>query len=254
MGIKIVNALSSELIIESVRDGVSRRIVTSRGNIVSDDKHTSSGEPSGTTVTFVADTEIFGEYEYEMEIITDILERIAATNAGLKIVLNSEEMCYKQGLADFVGERCGNTLSHAVIHCSTDECEFAIAPCVQDKDQVVLSIINDDNRNEGGYHVDMLAKAFKDNLANYCTVNDIPVSRLNNVMIAINISVDLPMYDRASRTSNLVGRNGYELSQCVSGNDYKEELYNNFYKLIQLKFSQMAESLPDIISPYVLES
>lgn len=184
----------------------------------------------------------------------DILKWISASNAGLKFSLNGEEICYKQGLADFIREKCDRSLSHAVLHCVTDECEFAIAPCGQDKDQVVLSIINDDNRNEGGYHVDMLAKAFKDILTDYCKINEMPISSLNCIMIAINLSVDLPMYDRAVRISNLVGRNGYELSQCVSGNDYKEELYNNFYKLIQLKFSQMAERLPDIISPYVLES
>lgn len=252
-GIKTVNALSSELIIESVRGGVSRRIVTSRGNMVSDDERTASGEPSGTTVTFVADTEIFGEYEYDMEIITDIIKWISASNTGLTFSLNGEEICYKHGFADFIREKCDRSLSHAILHCVTDECEFAIAPCGQDKDQVVLSIINDDNRNEGGYHIDMLAKAFKDILTDYCKINEMPTSSLNCIMIAINLSVDLPMYDRGSRTRNLVGRNGYG-SQSVSGSEYKEELYNYFYELIQLKFSQMAESLPDIISPYVLES
>lgn len=249
-GIKTVNALSSELIIESVRDGVSRRIVTSRGNIVSDDESAATGIPSGTTVTFVADTEIFGEYEYDMEIITDIIKWISSSNAGLKFSLNGEEISYKQGLADFIGEKCDRSLSHAILHCVTDECEFAIAPCGQDKDQVVLSIINDDNRNEGGYHVDMLAKAFKDNLTDYCKVKDIPIPLLKNIMIVIRLTVDLPTYDRASWTRKLIGRNGYALSQCVSGNDYKEELYNNFYKLIQLKFSQIAERLPDIFSAY----
>lgn len=249
-GIKTVNALSSELIIESVRDGVSRRIVTSRGNIVSDDESAATGISSGTTVTFVADTEIFGEYEYDLQIIKDIVKWISAVNAGMKIILNGEEICYKQGLADFIGEKCDRTLCRAILHCVTDECEFAIAPCGQDKDQVVLSIINDDNRNEGGYHVDMLAKAFKDNLTDYCKVKDIPIPRLKNIMIVIRLTVDLPTYDRASWTRKLIGRNGYALSQCVSGNDYKEELYNNFYKLIQLKFSQIAERLPDIFSAY----
>lgn len=252
-GIKIVSALSSQMIIESSRGGVSKRIETSRGNIISDGECTAPGISSGTTVTFVADTEIFGEYEYDTEIITDILKWISASNAGLKFVLNGEEISYKQGLADFIGEKCDRSLRHGILHCATDECEFVIAPCGQNKDQVVLSIINDDNRNEGGYHVDMLVKAFKDILTDYCKINEIHVSSPNCIMIAINLSVDLPIYDRAVRTSNLVWRNGYG-SQSVSGSKYKEELYSYFYKLIQLKFSQMADSLPDIISTYVLES
>lgn len=250
-GIKIVNALSYELIIESVRGGMSRRIETSRGNLVSDDECMAPGVPSGTTVTFEADTEIFGEYEYDMEIITDIVKWISAVNAGLKIILNGVEICYNRGLADFINEKCDEKCGQAILHCTTDECEFAMAPCDQNKDQVLLSIINGDNHNQGGYHVDMLTKAFKDNLADYCTTNKISASRLNNVMVAINLYVDLPTYDRASQTRNLVGRNGYDVRKAVSGRKYRDELYHYFSKLIQLKFSQMGDGMPGVVSAFV---
>lgn len=250
-GTKIVNALSSEMTIESVRDGISRRIITSRGNIVSDNQHTVADMPTGTTITYVADTEIFGEYGYDDNIIRDIVKRISATYAGLNIVLNGEAICYKHGLADFVHEKCNGVHKETILHCATDEYEFAIAPCDSDKDTLLLSVINDESNNGGGYHVEMLGKAFKDSIFEYCNAKGIPLSGINSIAIAISISIDLPSFDRASNTRKLIGRDGYE--QTVFGKTFKDELYGCFAKIIRRKLSKILDNKPDMIHAYILQ-
>lgn len=250
-GTKIVNALSSEMTIESVRDGISRRIITSRGNIVSDNQHTAADMPTGTTITYVADTEIFGEYGYDDNIIRDIVKRISATYAGLNIVLNGEAICYKHGLADFVHEKCNKAHKDSILYCATDEYEFAIAPCDSDKDTLLLSVINDESNNGGGYHVEMLGKAFKDSIFEYCNAKGIPLSGINSIAIAISISIDLPSFDRASNTRKLIGRDGYE--QTVFGKTFKDELYGCFAKIIRRKLSKILDNKPDMIHAYILQ-
>lgn len=252
-GTKNVNALSSEMTIESVRDGISRRIITSRGNIVSDNQHTVADMPTGTTITYVADTEIFGEYGYDDNIIRDIVKRISATYAGLNIVLNGEAICYKHGLADLVHEKCNKAHKDSILHCATDEYEFAIAPCDSDKDTLLLSVINDESNNGGGYHVEMLGKAFKDNIFDYCNANGIPLSGINSIAIAISISIDLPVFDTASSTRKLTGRNGYEIGKTISGQTFKDELYACFAKIIRRKLSKILDNEPDIIHAYILQ-
>lgn len=252
-GSRIVNALSSEMAIESVRDGISRRIVTSRGNIVSDNQHAVADMPTGTTITYVADTEIFGEYRYDDNIIRDIVRRISATYAGLNIVLNGEAFCYKHGLADFVHDKCNKVHKDCILHCVTDEYEFAIAPCDSDKDTLLLSVINSKFNNGGGYHVEMLGKAFKDNIHDYCNANGIPLSGISSIAIAISISIDLPVFDMAIHTKKLTGRNGYEIGKTISGQMFKDELYGCFSKIIRRKLSKIHENEPDIIHAYILQ-
>ena len=252
-GTKIVNALSSEMTIESVRDGISRRIITSRGNMISDNQHTVADMPTGTTITYVADTEIFGEYRYDDSIIRDIVKRISATYAGLNIVLNGEAICYKHGLADFVHEKYNKVHKDSILHYATDEYEFAIAPCDSDKDTLLLSVINGRSNNRGGYHVEMLGKAFKDNIFDYCNANGIPLSGISNIAIAISISIDLPVFDTASPTRKLTGRNGYEIRKTISGQMFKDELYGCFAKIIRRKLSKILDNEPDIIHAYILQ-
>ena len=59
MGTKAVNALSSNFIVQSVRDGKTVVAEFERGVLVKEQKHKTSAEPNGTLITFVPDENIF---------------------------------------------------------------------------------------------------------------------------------------------------------------------------------------------------
>lgn len=66
VGIKAVNALSSRFVISSVRDGEKRIVEFSGGVLINDTTELAGSEENGTAVRFIADEDVFGEYNYNM--------------------------------------------------------------------------------------------------------------------------------------------------------------------------------------------
>ena len=73
VGIKAVNALSSEFTIRSVRDGEARTVRFEAGEEISDTSESGVGDRNGTSVSFVADRSVFGEYAYHMEYVETMI-------------------------------------------------------------------------------------------------------------------------------------------------------------------------------------
>ena len=71
VGIKAVNALSSEFTIRSVRDGEARTVRFEAGEEISDTSESGVGDRNGTSVSFVADRSVFGEYAYHIGVRRD---------------------------------------------------------------------------------------------------------------------------------------------------------------------------------------
>ncbi len=90
VGASVVNALSSRFCVNVKRDGRCYRQEYRRG--VPADKVTEIGEATGTgtTVTFLADEEIFGKFSYDLDIITGRLREMAYLNKGVEISLKDE--------------------------------------------------------------------------------------------------------------------------------------------------------------------
>jgi len=68
VGIKAVNALSSQFYMESSRDGESKRVEFSQGLLSQEDEIKQSGNGNGTLVGFTPDKDIFGDYHTETSI------------------------------------------------------------------------------------------------------------------------------------------------------------------------------------------
>ena len=122
VGVSVVNALSSKLVVEIDRDGRTWRqeygVVRGKGNSVT------PGVPkgplklvaqskrghTGTTVTFWPDAEVFEELDFRASTVTERLQVMAFLNRGLQIVLHDERPGRKQtqefkfdgGIRDFV--------------------------------------------------------------------------------------------------------------------------------------------------------
>jgi topoisomerase-4 subunit B len=69
VGIKAVNALSENFIIEAFREEKTKKVEFDCGNIVEENEICTTTEKNGTQVSFIPDKEIFGEYHYISEYV-----------------------------------------------------------------------------------------------------------------------------------------------------------------------------------------
>ena len=90
VGASVVNALSSWLWVEVKREDKIHRQEYKRGIPECALKVTSKCEDTGTTVTFMADPEIFSELDYHFDTIRERLKELAFLNKGLEISFKDE--------------------------------------------------------------------------------------------------------------------------------------------------------------------
>ncbi|MDD5703614.1 MAG: DNA topoisomerase (ATP-hydrolyzing) subunit B [Dehalococcoidales bacterium] len=92
VGAKAVNALSEWFTAEVRRDGKVYQIVFNKGILTSPVKEIGTTEGTGTTISFLADTEIFGDATYDYDILSTRVREIAYLNKGLELTIRDERI------------------------------------------------------------------------------------------------------------------------------------------------------------------
>jgi len=90
VGASVVNALSSQLKVNVRRDGQIYQQEYRQGIPQGDLAAVDQASDTGTTITFHADEEIFGEASYSFNTLSDRLREIAYLNKGLEICFRDE--------------------------------------------------------------------------------------------------------------------------------------------------------------------
>ena len=104
VGIKAVNALSTDFYIKSVRDGMQHAIEFKEGKMVKDFGIEPTDEPNGTLVRFTPDSTLFREYRYREEYLIQLVKNYTFLNTGLSIYLNGKKYYSRYGLLDLLKE------------------------------------------------------------------------------------------------------------------------------------------------------
>ena len=108
VGASVVNALSSRCEVEVRRDGHLYRQDYQKGIPQGDLETVGPAEGTGTTTTFLADTEIFTDASYDFQTLIDRMREIAYLNRGLEISLcdqrtdNERTYYFEGGITSFV--------------------------------------------------------------------------------------------------------------------------------------------------------
>lgn len=126
VGIKAVNALSSEFLIISHRDGECKRVEYSRAVITNETKIIATTEANGTLISFVPDREIFSEYHYKEEFIENLLKNYVFLNSGLSILFNGKKFHSRNGLVDLLNEYMTTEPLYPVIHLKGEDIELVL--------------------------------------------------------------------------------------------------------------------------------
>ena len=111
VGVSVVNALSERLELDIYVDGHHWHQRFERGAPVtaSSEGEAREGAPTGTTISFLADPDIFEEVDYDFRVLAQRLREMAFLTHGLRIELNDERadgesvtFQYEGGIVDFV--------------------------------------------------------------------------------------------------------------------------------------------------------
>jgi DNA gyrase subunit B len=90
VGLSVVNALSSLMVVVVKRDGKKYRQEYKRGKPASELEIVGDSKEDGTSIYFVPDTEIFEEIVFEREILVQRIRELSFLNKGLQIEFTDE--------------------------------------------------------------------------------------------------------------------------------------------------------------------
>ncbi len=231
VGIKAVNALSSRFVIQSHRDGLTRRAEFARGELLSETEETATDEPNGTYVEFTPDNTVFRDYHFNQEFIVTLLKNYTYLNTGLAIYLNGKRYVSRNGLLDLLKANMTKEPLYDIIHLKGDDIEIALTHANQYGEEY-YSFVNGQHTTQGGTHLtafkDSVSRTIKEYFAKNFEYTDIR----NGMIAAISIKVEEPIFESQTKTklgSRDMGPEGPTVAKFIS--DFlKKELDNYLHK------------------------
>ncbi len=202
VGSKAVNALSSHFITQSVREGKTKIVEYSKGELVNDFKITPSDEKDGTIVTLVPDNEVFGNYHFINEYVEKLLWNYVFLNNGLTIRFNGERYYAKHGLRDLLERNIngnGPTL-YPIVHLKEGDLEFTFTHSTKQYGEEYYSFVNGQHTPQGGIHQAAFREAIVKTIREFYN-KDFETSDIRqSILAAISIKIQEPIFESQTKT------------------------------------------------------
>ncbi len=236
VGLKAVNAVSEEFVVQSFRDGKTRRVVFSQGRIVSDSdvQEYSGPEKRGTIIEFRPDGSkgLFENYQFRDDYVETMLRNYAYLNTGLTLVYNGRKFASKNGLLDLLTENMTVDPLYPIIHLKGEDIEIALTHTNQNNDEY-FSFVNGQHTIQGGTHQQAYKEAIGRTIKEFFNKNQELVDIRNGVVGAIAINVEEPVFE--SQTKVKLGSKDMSPSGGISVNKFvndfvKQQLDNYLHK------------------------
>ena len=168
VGVSVVNALSEWLELDIYVEGYHWHQRFERGNPVTElerREKLDKDAPTGTTVSFLADPDIFEEVDYDFRVLAQRLRETAFLTKGLRIELNDERadgesvvFQYEGGIVDFVTyiNREKDAIHRSIIFLENETEDGAVEIAMQwnsSYNESIFTFANNINTTEGGAHL-----------------------------------------------------------------------------------------------------
>lgn len=171
VGVSVVNALSQKLSLTVWRDKAMHSMDFERGKPVSPLKKTAGkADKTGTEVSFLPDTDVFGDISLKWETLARRLRELAFLNSGLSITLSDERadrkevFMYEGGIrayAEFLSKN-HTPIHKKIFHCRGEKGGVALEMAMQWNDSYAENVIcytNNIPQRDGGSHLTGLRSA-----------------------------------------------------------------------------------------------
>lgn len=199
VGIKAVNALSSSFVIKSHREGKTKLVDFTQGNLITNNGESDTNEKNGTAISFVPDEEMFGTFKFNDEYVETMLRNYTYLNTGLTIVYNGQKFISRNGLKDLLEENMSNEGLYPIIHMKNGDIEVAITHGNQYGEEY-YSFVNGQHTTQGGTHLIAFREALVKTIRDFFKKDYDPSDIRTAIIAAVSIKVEEPVFESQTKT------------------------------------------------------
>jgi Type IIA topoisomerase (DNA gyrase/topo II, topoisomerase IV), B subunit len=231
VGIKAVNALSTEFYIASVREGQKKSALFRCGELIEETDIEPCDEQGGTVVRFTPDSTIFRDYSYREEFIVPMLKNYTYLNTGLVIVFNGKRYVSRGGLLDLLRDNMTKDPLYPPIHLKGEDIEVTLTHIDQYGEEY-YTFVNGQHTTQGGTHLTAFKEAVSRTMKDYFDRNFEYSDIRNGMVAALSIKVEEPVFVSQTKTrlgSRDMGPDGPTVAKFI-GDFLKRELDNYLHR------------------------
>ena len=232
VGTKAVNALSSNFIVASTRDGKTKSAEFKLGVLSNENLHDTE-DKNGTYVEFTPDESIFKNYRYRIEYVEKMIKFYVYLNPGLTVKLNGNKFKSEFGLKDLIEDQSNvQDFLYPIIHLKGEDIELAITHSRTQYSEEYYSFVNGQYTVQGGTHQSAFREAFVKTIREFFGKNYETSDIRKSIISAISIKVMEPVFESQTKTKLGSTEMGKGLKSVrVFINDFiKKELDNYLHK------------------------
>ena len=235
VGASVINALSSEMQVEVIREKKKYFQEYRKGIPVKDVEETGKGTKSGTKISFIPDTEIFERgIDFKKEILLTRMKEICYLNSFLTINFkfkNDEliEINYPNGLVDFMDTLSPkDNIFTSPFMLSEEYLDIALTYKEKEYDVTLKSYINIISTTEGGSHLNGALRAITAVMQDKCKAMKITGVKREHIIegLVLIVSTYYP-------EPNFEGQTKRKLDEPAVEKRIYTSLKNKFHKFIE---------------------
>lgn len=229
VGVKAVNAMSTDFRVCSFRDGKMKEARFSAGNLLEESELKDTDQPNGTLVEFTPDPMIFTDYRFRDDYIIPLLKNYTYLNTGLTIVFNGQKFQSRHGLLDLLSDTMTNDPRYPIIHLQEGDIEIALTHAPQYGEEY-YSFVNGQHTTQGGTHLTAFKEAVSRTIKEFIGKTQYEYSDIRNgIVAAVSVKVMEPMFESQTKTklsSQLMDKDGPTIAKAMS--DFVKTQLDNY--------------------------
>jgi topoisomerase-4 subunit B len=200
VGTKAVNALSNYFVVQSFRDGKTKRAEFERGELMVDAPEAETAEPNGTMMVFEPDGSIFKNYRFINEFLREQIKNYTYLNSALTIKFNGESYASRRGLLDLLEHKVtAEAALYPVIHVKNDDVELAFTH-TDSYGEEYYSFVNGQYTTQGGTHLAAFREAFVKTIREFYKKEFDATDIRASITAAISIRIMEPVFESQTKT------------------------------------------------------
>jgi topoisomerase-4 subunit B len=200
VGVKAVNALSTSLLVQSVRDGKIKKAEFSKGKLIKEYPIEDTTEKNGTMASFLPDDSIFVNFDWYTEYIENLLWNYVYLNRGLTINFNGQKFYSKNGLLDLLNKETGSDRLYEPIYLTDENFEFAMVHTNRKYGEDYYTFVNSQYTIHGGTHQQAMREAIVKTFRDFYKKNFEPSDVRNSVCATMSVKIKDPLFDSQTKT------------------------------------------------------
>ncbi len=200
VGTKAVNALSSYFVVQSFRDGRTKKAEFKCGELVVDSPETDTNETNGTFIAFEPDASVFKNYRFIQEYIRDQIKNYTYLNSALTIKYNGDSYAARRGLLDLLETKVPTESAlYPVVHVKTEDMELAFTH-TDAYGEEYYSFVNGQYTTQGGTHLAAFREAFVRTIRDFYKKEFDAADIRSSITAAISVRVMEPVFESQTKT------------------------------------------------------